>query len=224
MPTAWAPWPEKRRASFLGIFPFNLARSGRRMRTLFLIDYLGEQSLSQAVVVQNCAAASPASFERLESVPKSRLKVRKCLSQLCLLEIVLGMHTRQCRSTRFALCGALVALVVALPLAAANAKWIEKPSPLLPYGVYVDGLQGSVVLSLTMDRSGHVVDSRVLRGSGSPTLDGLARDAAAKWRLSQNSVVATDLTQGRVEKVIFVHGPPQVKTLPPNSLPFWASR
>ena len=115
-------------------------------------------------------------------------------------------------------------MLVALPLAAANAKWIEKASPLLPYGVFIEGLQGSVVLSLTLDRGGHVLDTRVLRGSGSPALDGLAQDAAAKWRLSQDSVVATDLTQGRVEKITFVHGPPQVKSLLPDARPYWAVR
>ncbi len=115
-------------------------------------------------------------------------------------------------------------MLVALPLTAANARWIEKGKPLLPYGVYVDGLQGSVVLSLTLDRSGHVTGTQVLRSSGSPALDGLAQDAAAKWRLSPDAVVATDLTQGRVEKITFVHGPPVPRTLLPNTTPYWAVR
>ena len=115
-------------------------------------------------------------------------------------------------------------MLVALPLTAANARWLEKGSPLLPYGAYVEGLHGSVVLSLTLDRSGHVTGTEVLRGSGSHVLDGLAQDAAAKWRLSPDSVVATDLTQGRVEKIAFIHGPPLPQTLLPNSLPYWAVR
>ncbi len=133
------------------------------------------------------------------------------------------MHTIQCRSAhRFALCGALVAVLVALPLAAANARWIEKGSPLLPYGAYIEGLQGSVVLSMTLDRGGRVTNTHVLKTSGSPVLDGLAQDAAMKWRLSQDAVVATDLTQGRVEKITFVHAPPHGKALLPDSLPYWA--
>lgn len=133
------------------------------------------------------------------------------------------MHTKPCRSAhRFAICGALAAVLVALPLAAANARWIEKGSPLLPYGVYLEGLQGSVVLSMTLDRSGHVTNTQVLRTSGSSVLDGLAQDAAMKWRLSEDAVVATDLTQGRVEKITFNHPPPHGKALLPNSMPYWA--
>ena len=115
-------------------------------------------------------------------------------------------------------------MLVALPLTAANARWLEKGKPLLPYGVYIEGLQGSVVISLMLDRSGHVTGSHVLRSSGSQALDGLAQDAASKWRLSPDAVVPTDLTQGRVEKITFVHGAPIPRTLLPNSLPYWAIR
>ncbi len=43
-----------------------------------------------------------------------------------------------------------------------------------------------------------------------------------KWRLSSDAVVATDLTQGRVEKVVFLHPPPPVRTLLPDAKPYWA--
>ena len=115
-------------------------------------------------------------------------------------------------------------MLVAWPFSSANAKWLEKASPAMPYGVYIDGLQGSVVLAMTLDRSGHVTDTKVLRTSGSPALDGLAQDAAMKWRMSPDGVVPTDLTQGRVEKIVFVHPPPHAKELLPNSRPYWASR
>ncbi len=49
---------------------------------------------------------------------------------------------------------AIIALLVALPLATANAKWLDKTQPNLPFGVYLQGLQGSVVLSLTLNKSG----------------------------------------------------------------------
>lgn len=94
----------------------------------------------------------------------------------------------------------------------------------MPYGAYIEGLQGSVVLAMTLDRSGHVTNTKVLRTSGSPTLDQLAQDAAMKWRMSTDGVVATDLTEGRVEKITFVHAPPHGKELPPNTFPYWASR
>lgn len=133
------------------------------------------------------------------------------------------MQTKPSRlQHRSVVCGVIVAMLVALPLAAANAKWIEKGNPRCPYGVYLNGLQGSVVLSMVLDRSGRVTDTRVLRTSGSGMLDQLAQEAAMKWRLSQNSLVATDLTQGRVEKITFVHPPPPVQSLLPQTQPYWA--
>lgn len=133
------------------------------------------------------------------------------------------MQTKPCRMQRRSLVSwAIAAMLVALPLATANARWIEKGNPRCPYGVFLDGLQGSVVLSMTLDRSGHVTDTRVLRSSGSQTLDQLAQEAAMKWRLSQDSLVATDLTQGRVEKITFLHPPPPVKSLLPQAQPYWA--
>src|ERR1700674_3192936 len=104
---------------------------------------------------------------------------------------------------RSALCGMVVVVLVALPLASANAKWLVKNTPMLPFGVYFQGLEGSVVLSLTLDKSGHVTSTSVLRSSGHPALDELARDAAASWRLSPDSVLSSDLTEGRVELVTF---------------------
>lgn len=123
---------------------------------------------------------------------------------------------------RSVVCGAIVAMLVALPLVSANARWIEKGNPRLPYGVYIDGLQGSVVISMTLNQTGQVTDTRVLRSSGSSALDQLAQDAAMKWRLSQDAVVPTDLTQGRVEKITFLHPPPPVRTLLPQTRPYWA--
>src|SRR5476649_815255 len=100
------------------------------------------------------------------------------------------MHTKTHRLTfRSALCGTVIALLVASPFTAANAKWLEKVSPRLPVGVYFQGLEGSVVLSLTLDKSGRVTDTRVLRSSGHAALDELAREAASNWRLSPDSVL-----------------------------------
>ncbi len=113
-------------------------------------------------------------------------------------------------------------MLVAAPFTATHAGWIEKPRPELPYGVFLEGQQGSVILSMTLDRSGRVTDTRVLRSSGFPALDELAQNAASHWRLSTNSVVPTDLTQGRVEMVRFVNPPPHAKALVPGSQPYWA--
>jgi len=115
---------------------------------------------------------------------------------------------------------AIVALLVALPLATANARWLEKKEPTLPFGVYIQGLNGSVVLSLTMDKSGHVTSTNVLRSSGHPALDELARNAAMQWRLSPDSVLPTDISKGRVELVSF-KTQNRVKSLLPGDRPYW---
>ena len=115
---------------------------------------------------------------------------------------------------------ALVALLIALPLSTANAKWLEKKEPNLPFGVYIQGLKGSVVLSLTLDKSGHVTGTSVLRSSGHPALDELARNAASTWRLSPDSVLPTDISKGRVELVSF-RTQQRVKSLLPGDRPYW---
>ncbi|HEV2841418.1 MAG TPA: energy transducer TonB [Chthoniobacterales bacterium] len=122
---------------------------------------------------------------------------------------------------RSAMGGAVVALLVALPLSTADAKWLAKNKPRLPMGVYFQGLQGSVVLSLNLDKSGRVTDTRVLRSSGHAALDELAREAASNWRLSPDSVLATDISQGRVELVSF-RNPNPPKQILPGAQPFWA--
>jgi len=132
------------------------------------------------------------------------------------------MKTNTPRSTfRSAICGSIIALFIASPFTAANAKWLEKESPKLPVGVYFQGLEGSVVLSLTLDKSGRVTETRVLRSSGHPALDELARDAAANWRLSADSVLSSDLSQGRVELVTFRNTTPP-KAILPGAQPYWA--
>jgi len=116
---------------------------------------------------------------------------------------------------------AIIALLVALPLATANAKWLEKSEPRLPFGVYIQGLQGSVVLSLTLDKSGRVTSTNVLRSSNHPALDELARNAAMNWRLSPDSVLPSDISKGRVELVTFKNPNPP-KQLLPGAQPYWA--
>jgi len=115
---------------------------------------------------------------------------------------------------------AIVALLVALPLATANARWLEKKEPKLPFGVYIQGLNGSVVLSMTMDKSGHVTGTSIIRSSGHPALDELARNAAMGWRLSPDSVLPTDISKGRVELVRF-KTQDRVKQLLPGARPYW---
>jgi TonB family protein len=116
---------------------------------------------------------------------------------------------------------AIIALLVALPLTTANAKWLEKSEPNLPFGVYIQGLQGSVVLSITLDKSGRVTSTNVLRSSGHPALDELARNAAMNWRLSTDSVLPSDISKGRVELITFKNPNPPKQILP-DARPYWA--
>ena len=118
-------------------------------------------------------------------------------------------------------CSVIIGLLMVVSLASSEARWLEKARPKLPMGVYFQNLQGSVVLSLLLDGTGRVTDTRVLRSSGHPALDGLAREAALKWRLSPDSVLPTDATQGRVEVITFRHAA-TAKAILPGSQPYWA--
>jgi TonB family protein len=119
-------------------------------------------------------------------------------------------------------CGTVIAVLLMLPFVSVKAEWIEKPTPEFPLGVYYQGLAGSVVVSLTMDRDGRVTSSRVIRSSGHPILDRLACGASMKWRLAPHSVVPTDLTVGRLQLIRFRQSNSgYAKALVPGSSPFW---
>jgi TonB family protein len=110
-----------------------------------------------------------------------------------------------------------------LPFASATAKWIEKDRPDFPIGIYYAGTQGSVVVSLTMDKSGRVTSSTVMRSSGHSDLDQLARLATSHWRLSPDSVLPTDLTVGRLELIQFKQqNAGYAKSLIAGASPYWA--
>ena len=120
-------------------------------------------------------------------------------------------------------CGTVIAVLLMLPFVCANAQWIEKPKPEFPLHVFHHGMQGSVVLSLTLNQDGRVTSSRVIRSSGYPSLDQLAREVSMKWRLAPRLVVPTDLTVGRLHLVKFrqPHSG-YAKALVPGSTPLWA--
>lgn len=77
------------------------------------------------------------------------------------------------------------------------------------------------MLSLTLDKSGRVTSTSVLRSSNHPALDELARNAAMNWRLSPDSVLPSDISKGRVELVTFKNPNPP-KQLLPGAQPYWA--
>jgi TonB family protein len=89
-------------------------------------------------------------------------------------------------------------------------------------GVFYAGLGGSVVVSLTMDNSGRVTSSRVIRSSGQTILDRLAREASMKWRLAPHSLVPTDLTVGRLQLIRFRRSDEgYARALVPGGTPIW---
>ncbi|SRR6266511_4675339 len=119
-------------------------------------------------------------------------------------------------------CGTVIAVLLMLPFVCAKAEWIDKPAPEFPLGVYYQGLEGSVVVSLTLDQSGRVTSSRVVRSSEHPILDRLAREASMKWRLAPHSVVSTDLAVGRLQLIRFRQSNAgYTKALVPGESPFW---
>jgi TonB family protein len=118
--------------------------------------------------------------------------------------------------------GTIIAVLLMLPFFSAKAEWIEKPLPEFPMGVFYEGLEGSVVVSLTLDQSGRVTSSRVIRTSGHAILDRLAREASMNWRLAPHSVVPTDLSVGRLHMVKFTQpNSGYAKTVAPGSSPYW---
>jgi TonB family protein len=119
-------------------------------------------------------------------------------------------------------CGTVIAVLLMLPFLSVKAEWIEKPTPEFPLGVYYQGLEGSVVVSLTIDNNGRVTSSRVIRSSGHPMLDRLATAASMKWRLAPHSVVPTDLNVGRLQLIRFRQSNSgYAKARVPGSSPFW---
>src|SRR5688572_4441329 len=94
---------------------------------------------------------------------------------------------------------AIIALLVALPLATANAKWLDKTEPNVPFGVYVNGRQGSAVRSHTSHNDGRVTSTDGLRSGGSPPLDERPGDAAMNRRLSADAILRTHTCKGPVD-------------------------
>ncbi|MEN6633796.1 MAG: energy transducer TonB, partial [Candidatus Polarisedimenticolia bacterium] len=60
------------------------------------------------------------------------------------------------------------------------AQPLERPEPAYPEAARRMGIEGDVVLDLSIDAAGRVVDARVARGA--PPLAAAALDAAKRWR------------------------------------------
>ena len=99
--------------------------------------------------------------------------------------------------------GACAAVLLLFGANSAQAQWMAKPAPPLPSTVLDQGISGSVVLGLVIGSNGQVNDVRIVRSSGNPGLDDLARQGASKWRMNPASVTASDMTRGRQHMIKF---------------------
>ena len=104
-----------------------------------------------------------------------------------------------------------------------HAQWTSKPAPPLPLPVLDQGWQGAVTLRLMIESSGRVTSAQVIRSSGVPALDDLARRGASQWRLNPADVRASDMTRGRDHIIKFYQDTRVGKRVPPVQA-FWTER
>ena len=121
-----------------------------------------------------------------------------------------------------------IALVAVSLLAAAGtvnaAEWSAKPAPPLPLSVLDQQWQGSVTVRLMLEQSGRVRDVQIVRSSGNPAIDDIAREGAAKWRLNPASVRPVDVTRGRDHIIKFYQDARLRKTYTPPIAARWVER
>jgi TonB family protein len=90
-------------------------------------------------------------------------------------------------------------LFIALSVCAAGATsdWLSAPKPTFPVGALQKGLEGPVKLQVVLAKDGHVTETRVLRSSGDPVPDAVAKQAVSKWKMKSSAIKPSDLTKGR---------------------------
>jgi len=62
-----------------------------------------------------------------------------------------------------------------------NARILSQPTPAYPSDARDDGVEGTVVLTVSIDAQGHVTSAKVARSSGDRRLDRAAAEAVGKW-------------------------------------------
>lgn len=84
--------------------------------------------------------------------------------------------------------GAPPAAVAMLGVARSPVAYASNPKPAYPAIARARGLEGRVVLRVSVGEDGAPGDIVVARSSGYPLLDGAAREGVARWRFSAASV------------------------------------
>ena len=136
----------------------------------------------------------------------------------------MGQQTRVHRSRPVGAIGLVAVLLLAAAGMVNAAEWSAKPPPPLPLSVLDPQWQGSVTLRLMLEQSGRVRDVQVVRSSGVPALDNIAREGASRWRLDAGSVRASDMTRGRDHIIKFYQDARVRKTYTPPVAARWVER
>jgi TonB family protein len=85
----------------------------------------------------------------------------------------------------------------------ASSDWAEAPKPKFPPSSLQKGSEGSVKLRLQLTSDGSVTSAAIVKSSGDPVLDEVARNTVLKWKMKPSAIKPSDLTNGRVEEIEF---------------------
>ena len=77
-----------------------------------------------------------------------------------------------------------------------------------------------MVLRLVFANDGSVANAQIIRSSGNPGLDDIAREGAVKWRLNPGTVQASDTTVGRRHLIKFLQNGRVARRVEPYKA-FW---
>lgn len=94
-------------------------------------------------------------------------------------------------------------IFLAFPDVARCSDWLKSPQPKYPSAALRNYAEGSVRLRLVMATDGSVRETRIIKGSGNPTLDRAAQEGVLKWKMKPSAIKAADLTNGREEIIEF---------------------
>jgi len=76
----------------------------------------------------------------------------------------------------------------------------QPPPPVYPEWARREGIQGKVVIKVWFDKDGFAVDAQVVRSSGNPGLDSVAKNYALKFRISP---ITEDIEEEGIVPVTF---------------------
>ncbi len=135
----------------------------------------------------------------------------------------MSQHVQYTKWSRHAVCLVVAAVTSLLAAGSAQAQWAAKPPPTLPRPILDQAISGSVVLGLVFESNGQVRDVRIVRSSGTESLDEIARKGALRWRLDPAAMQPSDLTTGRQHMIKFYQDARVARRVEPITA-FWRER